>query len=282
MCRSSMAVLVALVGSAAAAPAAAQPAGGFMTLDRGDRRSRAGVFLALLHAEDTGLDEGALRLELHGQVIGARGLGGYASLPIHHLLVPEIEDETALGGIEVGGLLTDRLPGGQEMVLRAGLVLPTAEGGSSPEILANLSGGFNRLTDYTQSLPETSSLRLSGSLLGAGPGLFYRLDGGLDFPLATLVEDVDLQHDPIVRLNGALGVGLGPATLAFEVANLVVTSGENLSFSDRAFTNAGVALGQGVGGLHLQGGFFVSVDSVLEEDSEGAFLTFALAASSAW
>jgi hypothetical protein len=281
MRRSSVAVLFALVGSTAA-PAAAQPGGQFMTLDRGDHKSRAGVFLALLHAEDTGLDEGAIRLELHGQLIGARGVGGYASVPIHHLLVPETEDETVLGGVEVGGLLTDRLAGGQEMVLRAGLVLPTAEGGSSPEVFANVTGGFNRLTDYTQSLPETSSLRLSGSLLGSAPGLFYRLDGGLDFPLATLVEDADLQHDPLVRLNGALGVGLGPADLAFEVVNVIVTAGDDLSLSERALTNAGVALGQGVGGLHLQGGFFVSVDSVLEEDSDVGFITFALAASSAW
>src|SRR5687767_14450555 len=100
----------------ASAPAAAQPAGEFMTLDRADHESRAGIFLGLLHIEDTALDEGAVRLELHGQVVGASGLGGYAAIPIHRVMVNgDGDDETVLGGVELGGILSRRLILGQEL-----------------------------------------------------------------------------------------------------------------------------------------------------------------------
>ena len=274
---------ILIAAPAGSEPAAAQPAGEFMTLDRADHESRAGLFFGLLHIEDSDVDEGALRLELHGQHVTPSGLGGYIAVPIHMIVLNDGgDDETALGGIELGGVLARGLGPGQEVALRAGLVLPTAEGDDFQEFLVSLFAVQARLTDIVQAIPETSSLRLGGSLLGSVPGLVYRVDGGLDLPLFTTLEGAEIDHEPVVRLNGAVGLGLGLGTLAFELVNLLVTEGEDGDFGDRSFTNAGVSLGVALASLRVQGGFFLSVDSVLEEDADEGLITFAAGAATSW
>jgi hypothetical protein len=220
---------------------------------------------------------------MYGQHVGSSGLGGYISLPIHRLMVNDADDEGALGGVEIGALMARSLVLGQELALRGGLVLPTAQGDSFEELIANIAGVETRLTDLVQALPKTSTLRLSGSWLGSLPGLVYRIDGGLDVPLFSTDDDAEVEHDPIIRLNGAIGLRLGPGTLAFELVNLLSTESEgDLSLSDRSLTNAGVSLGVGLAGVRVQGGLFLSVDSVLEDDADEGLVTIAASASRSW
>jgi len=275
-------LLSGLGALAAASPAAAQPTGAFMTLDRADHESRAGLFFGLLHIEDTDLDEGAARIELNGQYVAPSGFGGYFSAPIHQLYIDDGDDETALGGIEVGGLMAREVALGQELALHVGVVLPTAQGDDFEEVIANVAGVQSRLTDLVQAIPETSTLRLGGSFLGSVPGLVYRFDGGMDVPLLTTDDDGDVAHDPILRLNGAVGLGMGPGTLSFELINLFATGNEDASFSDSTLTNAGVSLGVALAGVRLQGGLFLSVDSVFEDDTGEGLITFALAGAKSW
>lgn len=265
--------------ASAARPAAAQPEGEFMTLDRADGESRLGAFLGILHVEDTGIDEGALRLELHGQYVDDSGLGVYGSIPIHQVFLDDADDETALANIEVGGLLARAVAPGQQLALRAGLTLPTASD-SLEGILTNVIAIQTRLTDLVQAAPDLFAARLGGSLLGGIPGLVYRVDAGLDIPLASTRDDYDLERDPLLRLNGALGIGvLGAGTLAFELVNLIATGDEEASLSESTLSSAGVSLGVALAGAHVQGGLFLSVDSVFEDDFEEGLITFALGAS---
>ena len=266
----------------AARPATAQPAGEFMTLDRADDESRLGAFLGILHVEDTDLDEGALRLELHGQYLGDSGLGVYGAVPIHQIFLDDADDETALASIEVGGLMVRRIAPGQELALRAGVTLPTASD-SLEGAIANVVGSQTRITDLVQAIPDLITARVGGSLLGGIPGLVYRVDAGLDIPVASTDDDVEIQRDPLLRLNGAVGMGvLGAGTLAFELVNVIATGDEDNSLSESTLTSAGVSLGVALAGAHVQGGLFLSVDSVFEDDFEQGLITFALAASKAF
>lgn len=263
----------------AAGPAAAQPAGEFMTLDRADDESRIGAFLGILHVEDTDLDEGALRLEIHGQYVDDSGLGFYGSLPIHQIFLDDADDETALANIEVGALLVHAVAPGQELALRAGVTVPTASD-SLEGAITNLIGSQTRLTDLVQAVPALVAARLGGSLLGGIPGLVYRIDAGLDIPVTSTNDDFEVENDPLLRLNGALGIGvLGAGTLAFELVNIIATGNEDASLSESTLTSAGVSLGVALAGAHVQGGLFLSVDSVFEDDFEQGLITFALAAS---
>jgi hypothetical protein len=276
-------LLAACVLAALGGPVAAQPAGEFMTLDRGDHESRAGLFVGLLHLEDTDFDEGALRLEVHGQHVEPNGLGGYVAIPIHMVIgTEEGQDGATLAGVEVGGLLVRRLALGQELALRAGLVLPTAEGDEFDEFVVNFFAVQARLTDLVQAAPQTSTVRLGASWLGSLPGVIYRIDGGADVPLFTTLEGVELDRDPLLRLNGAVGIEFGPGTLAFELVNLLLTEGEGGDFGDRSFSNAGVSLGLAVATLRVQGGLFLSVDSALEDDQDEGLVTFAGGATTSW
>jgi hypothetical protein len=255
-------LLAACVLAALGGPVAAQPAGEFMTLDRGDHESRAGLFVGLLHLEDTDFDEGALRLEVHGQHVEPNGLGGYVAIPIHMVIgTEEGQDGATLAGVEVGGLLVRRLALGQELALRAGLVLPTAEGDEFDEFVVNFFAVQARLTDLVQAAPQTSTVRLGASWLGSLPGVIYRIDGGADVPLFTTLEGVDLDRDPV---------------------NLLLTEGEGGDFGDRSFSNAGVSLGLAVATLRVQGGLFLSVDSALEDDQDEGLVTFAGGATTSW
>ena len=263
----------------AARPAAAQPGGEFMTLDRADGESRLGAFLGILHVEDTGLDEGAMRLEVHGQYVGDSGLGVYGAIPVHQIFLDDADDETALANIEVGALMARAVAPGQELALRAGVTLPTAAD-SFEGIIANFIGTQTRLTDLVQAAPDLVTARLGGSLLGGIPGLVYRVDAGLDIPVASTRDEYDVEHDPLLRLNGALGIGvLGAGTLAFELVNVIATGDEDSTLSESTLTSAGVSLGVALAGAHLQGGLFLSVDSVFEDDFEEGLITFALGAS---
>lgn len=255
----------------------APPAGQFATMDRGDHESRVGLFLALLHVEDTDLDEGAIRMELHGQVVGAAGLGGYLSLPLHFIVSNE-DDEAAVGGIEVGGLVVRPAGATGELVGRVGLVLPTASS-EFPEAIANVLGAITRITDYAQVLPETVTLRASGSWLSRSKSVFSRIDLGIDAPLATTSDEIDLDRSPFVRLNGAVGVEPGAWSLALEVVNLVATDSEEGSLDDRHLINAGVTFASRIGSVRPYAGLYLQLDSMLDDDFEQSLVALAAGAA---
>lgn len=214
----------------AAAPAWGQvPA--FATLDRGDSTSRVGLDVGASFLDDEAFGGGgtALRFDVHGQYIHASGFGGYGLLPLSYASFENeaVDDEMALGNLEVGGLYA--LPAGPTTaVLRLGLTLPTA----SEELegaLANAAAVRPRGTDVATFSPESVWLRLGGSLLARSGNLFVRGDLGIDVPLTEDYEidlglfDVQVELDPLIRFNVGGGVVAGPAAIMAELVNIYFT-----------------------------------------------------------
>ena len=198
-----------------AAPARAQRAPDFATLDRADGYSRIGVDGAYV-ALDAPPWDAVLRLELFGQYVAPSGLGLYGALPLARS-VSDGEDETALGAIELGALYVAH---GRDMsiALRGGLGLPTA-GDELDEMLVNVLATQARLGDYALTVPDAVYGRLAFSPLVHTRGLFVRLDLGLDIPLS----EGDADADALLRLNLGAGVDLGVVALMAELVNIAST-----------------------------------------------------------
>lgn len=121
-------------------------------------------------------------------------------------------------GIEIGGAYTTDVSPDAAFTARLGATLPRS-GDFDEFSVASLTLPA-RLTDFILLLPETFAVRFAASFHGRSGSLVYRVDGGLDAPLAgELGEDLDT----LLRLNGALGVLAGPATIGVELANLTNT-----------------------------------------------------------
>ena len=121
-----------------ASPAAAQsaPSGAplddiapsFATLDRMDNASRVGVQVGFYKVDDVDIDDVFLmRFDLYGQyVIPGHKMGLYGQLPISRAFVflDEGESATGVGNLDAG---VYGLPlGGNDLILRAGLMLGIA------------------------------------------------------------------------------------------------------------------------------------------------------------
>ena len=121
----------------------------------------------------------------------------------------------------MGGAYTFALSPKSGATLRLGLTLP--RGGDLNELAAAALSVPARLTDTVMLLPEVGALRLSMATHGQTGALVYRVEGGLDAPLlGDFAEDVD----PVLRLNGAIGVMAGPTIIGLELVNLINPSND--------------------------------------------------------
>jgi hypothetical protein len=208
----------------APAGALAQPPA-FVTVDRGDRVSRVGLDFSLTTFDNAS----GYRFDIHGHHVTSEGFGGYAALPISYGSFDSsvIENEMVVGNVEVGGLYV--VPAAPlDVVLRGGLTLPSAPRQLS-KFQANAIAVRPRLTDIVTITPQSVWLRLAGSLVGQRGNVFFRGDLGVDVPLRRSFEveigpiDVDVDLDPLVRLNLGAGVIAGPVALIGELVTIANT-----------------------------------------------------------
>jgi hypothetical protein len=239
--------LVALAGVARAAPRKS-----FVTLDRQDDATRVGVS----YGHDV-YDADRLsghRIELYAQ-IASEGTGAYARLSLSSVSVDldrnfgdEFEEgggsSSASGnsGIEIGTFGVWKNDG-YDVVLRGGLVLPTADD-SFDGASANVLTAFERLTDFADDAPNALGLRPSLSVI-TGDVAFLRLDLGLDLLVDVSSDDDQLHLDDnevFARVNAGAGVHGGGFAATLELANLANLSADG-DWSDKALHTLAFSVG---------------------------------------
>jgi hypothetical protein len=240
-------IALVLVVSATAYADDAPPAPAFVTLDRGDATSRVGVEASYELTSSSGLTDGSetvVRLEAHGQYVdpGLR-VGGYAQVPISYVSAGGSGESSAtgFGDAEIGALYVPRVNENFEIVLRAGIALPTGSTSGNGGI-ANLFGSMSRLTDFYLAIPHGTSIRLAVSPLWHSGMLFARVDAGIDINLDD-DNDGGPAADKVVRVNGALGVDLGQFSVSLESANIydIPSNGETTSTGSQWINEGAVA-----------------------------------------
>jgi|GEM_PF-5933053 len=205
---------------AASAPASADADTPFATLDRVGRHSTVGAQLSFGVIDAEGVD-GFVRFDLHGQFDVAPRLSIYSAIAISQGFT-ELDDELGLSNLDLG--IHYRVSAGRraKLVVRGGLLLPTASD-DGDAFFSNLLGSFTRVTDTAMIVPDSTWARLSLNYLYTGRRVFLQGDFGVDI---AIVADGD-NPDPLLHFNGGLGITLSGATLAFELANVVFTEGED-------------------------------------------------------
>lgn len=264
--------LIAVTGGVASAQM--EPAGGsfdqpsqetpglpFVTLDRMDSRSRVGVDASYLLLEGADFPDALYRFELYGQTVfsstGANYLGGYGAFPMSFLSLDGADDTVAIGGLEGGAYYGMHLGQG-DLVVRGGLVLPTAD--DDDGAFTNIISGLSRLTDFVQGEPRSLVLRTSASYVGQTDVLFFRLDGGLDLPLADFSDSFDIDRSPFIHLNAGAGIGNGEMAGLFELVNLIATDALDDGIDDAAIHILGLAFRGTSGSLGYHAGIYFGID----------------------
>lgn len=193
---------------------------GFSILDRGDATSKAGGELSYLLLGDSA--EGtALRFDLHGQFVDrASGFGGYVQLPMS-LLSGDSDSNFELSGVELGGLLAKQLSPEMGIVVRAGVVLPTAQDDFGA-LIQNAITGYARPSDIVNASPNTI-IRLSGSPMFRSGQLFGRIDIGLDF----LADSDDGDNSALLRIGPGIGFDGGSFALTGELVTMRSIGGDS-------------------------------------------------------
>ena len=214
-----MKAVVWLVATLACSVAAADP---FVTMDRQSTGSELGFEGS--YASSTGLGGDLLRFDLHGQAMDHRGFGFYGTLPFATLSGGG-DSATAVGDVELGGIYATRRRS-LLLVLHAGLTVPT--GTSSQDYAVDRAAAGARIADLYLSLPHATSLRFGASPIVRSGYVILRADVGLD---VNLDHDDRLPVDTVLRIDGAIGVDLGPAILAAELAN-TFDSGRDVGWID--------------------------------------------------
>ncbi|HEY7374769.1 MAG TPA: hypothetical protein VIF57_21570 [Polyangia bacterium] len=235
----------------AAAPASAEIAPTFLTLDRMDGTTRFGIQMGWDKIDDTSISDGfVMRYELYGQYLFPnKVVGVYGQLPISHAFNFNGNDATGMGNIEMGGFF---LPThSSELILRGGLAMSTASDSNNNEILSNVYSTYERLTDLMLIAPQYTTLRLSASTLQQRDTLFFRADLGFDLA----IDKPDGATTSVwFRGNVALGVRATGVDITAELINIAAVNGggDNASLSDRFFHTLGFSLrSQGENQFHL-------------------------------
>lgn len=260
---------------ASAHPVHGSPPGNpFRIIDRPDPHNVFGVDLAVggIVGDDAPEELIAFQLGIHARVALSPGFGLMAALPIAGFDTtgdPD-QDDLALGALDLGGYFFTPLGGDYRnmLIFRASVTAPTA---SDDGVFTNLIGSeVGRLTDVLLAFPDLIGVRTALSLVHESDGLIVRFDAGLDIPLASTNDEVDIDHDPLIRLNAGAALGSGTSRLVLELTNLA--NSDNLDDSGDFVHQAavGVTLNQG----KLVYGFSVTVllDSVFEDDIDGAIM----------
>lgn len=208
-----------------------------------------------------------LRFDLYGQYmaqVGENRLGAYATMPIVRTFGTSGDEETAVGNLELGGAFATAASPATDIVLRGGLVLPTADEDDGIGIVLS---SYGRLTDAFTSLPDFTWLRLSGSALHHAAPYFLRVDLGFDVPFA---DDEDI--DGLLRINAAAGFDLDTVVLLGELATVGIIGGD--SDGDERFLHTLALTVRGRGQTFSPGVSLV----VPLDDSLNDFLDFAVVA----
>ncbi len=178
----------------------------FLSMDRmrgaslGGVRADLSVYDKILNQSGNygGNSDTYIRTEVYGQYAG-KLLGWYGHLHLAHWIPDEGDNQTVLSNIELGGYMTRRFTG-NNVILRVGLVLPTAQDDDGTGKHALVQNAWGRLSDMTVAVPKMTALRLSASPYVRGGAVFFRADFGVDF---VLPSGSDLTIVP----RGNLGVG---------------------------------------------------------------------------
>ena len=226
-----MGALAAAGVASPAAPAVAQQldgAGGpaddigpsTFTLDRMDAHTRLGMQVGFDKLEAVDLSDGFfMRFEPYGQlVLPNRMVGVYGALPISHAFDVDGDDQTGVGNLDVGAFF---LPYQRSsLILRVGLVLPTASDG--PGTSGNFLTSFERVTDVILSPPDYTAVRLSASTVQESGEFFFRGDFGFD-----LAVDKPANNNAVfLRANAAVGIRVPGVDVAAELANVGNVDGD--------------------------------------------------------
>lgn len=196
----------------------------FVTMDRQDDSSRAGLEVSKLFYPDNGIANGisGLRFDLHGQYMTPNAIGVYMTAPIGHVSGNN-ESYTSLGDLEVGGIFIPQLSSSNmKLVLHAGITLPT-QSKDTNNLLASAFTMPARLTDYYLLVPEGFSLRAGISPIIKSGQVFFRADLGFDANLSA-ASGSDAKN--VIKANAGMGVDLQVASVMVESVNLYV-SGNN-------------------------------------------------------
>jgi hypothetical protein len=202
---------------ALAAPASAQRAPDFATLDRGDGWRRVGLDGGLTLLTDDAPYSATLRIELSGQYVLRSGFGFYGAFPISRSFggeAPGPENATGIGNLDAGVLYVIDGPT-LSWVFRGGLGLPTASDGAGAA--TNFFASFPRFTDVALSQPDSLYVRLAFSPLIHMDHLYLRADFGFDLGLDT--GDGDAANE-LLRLNLGGGYDFGRLAVGLEWVNL--------------------------------------------------------------
>jgi hypothetical protein len=217
----------------------------FHTVDRFTPQSTFGFNLGYEMWDDA--DFTILGFDVGGHFVSEAGAGGYVVLPLAYvatddvvvggIVITEGESEVVLGNIEVGGLYAKKLDRRTDLVVRAGLALPTG-----PEAALDAAGLLSPLAavprhgDLPQHWNKSMWLRLGASPMGHFGPVFWRVDAGLDLMLA---DDDGATSDisPVFRLNVAGGVDIGDLDVTAELATNI-TDPENDNADETASTFA--------------------------------------------
>ena len=189
------------------------PATSFGQLATLDRQGPDSIALIQLDTVlDTRFDELERynRLDLYGQyVIGE--VGAYANVPIGWTEVHLGDDQVVIGNVEVGAVYAMDLPT-LSVTLHGGVLLPTLS-----ETVQRPLVSLGRLTDTGAFVENTMALRFGGIVRINAGILFAQADLGLDYAIGDVPEAIG--EDMILRVNGALGVGMPFFDIALESAN---------------------------------------------------------------
>jgi hypothetical protein len=222
----------------------------FMTLERADHHSKIGLQAGLHLYPDTVPDDVfGFRGELYGQAVGRlRGggaLGGYGHLALG-LVFGDIDTEAVVHGLELGGFYLATLGRGTDLVLHAGVALPTASDGT-PESTALLLTSVERGYDLVNARSDTTALKLGVTLhVPLGRSAFLQADGAIDLEI-----DAPGDNDAIFHANLGLGAYAGPVVVLGELSTAFVNDamlgdfGVSLRFPSRAHPYVGYILAFG-------------------------------------
>jgi hypothetical protein len=211
---------------------------GTVTLDRFDTRSRFGIQVGFDKIDQNRLSNGfGTRYEPYAFFRIPNSLVGiYGQLPLSHAFNFNGSDATGVGNMDVGAYFLSY--DDAKLMLRVGLALPTASD-DTDAALANVLGGYERLTDLLLVVPNYTTVRLSASTLHELAEGFLRADVGFDIAL----DKPSGGPRSFLRANVALGAHLPAIDVALELANLgVVDSDYSGEISDRFVHTAALGL----------------------------------------
>ncbi len=223
-----------------------------------DAATRVGIQVGLDKIDRVSLSDGfVMRFEPYGQyVLPNKMVGFYGHVPVAHVFDSNGSDATGMGNIGLGAFA---LPlHNSELILRAGLLLPSAPG-SGDGVLTNILSAYERMTDFLMVAPNYTTFRLSVSTVQENDVAFFR--GDLGFDLA--IDKPSTGRGVFVRGNLAIGAHAPGVDLSAELVNIGYLDGSG-SLSQRFMHTAAVA-------LHTRGAdqFFAGMVFPLDDSIRG-------------